>query len=175
MNKTKAISDIAKQHNSWVNYIRKNSMSESQFNYAEDFVQNLYVKLLESKSFCDVKIYDNKKQINKKYVFMTLKSLMIDDIKKIKLKTNTIIENIIVIDPEVITATHKEAIVIKMKSVINKMNEADRNIMNLYMYEMPSIRKLSKKLGNAKDTISMKLNKCKRIIKREVYEYRQTA
>ena len=127
-------------------------------NYAEDFVQNLYVKLLESKSFCDVKIYDNKKQINKKYVFMTLKSLMIDDIKKIKLKTNTIIENIIVIDPEVITATHKEAIVIKMKSVINKMNEADRNIMNLYMYEMPSIRKLSKKLGNAKDTISMKLN-----------------
>ena len=175
MNKNKAISDIAKQHNSWVNYIRKNSMSESQFNYAEDFVQNLYVKLLESKSFCDVKIYDNKKQINKKYVFMTLKSLMIDDIKKIKLKTNTIIENIIVIDPEVITATHKEAIVIKMKSVINKMNEADRNIMNLYMYEMPSIRKLSKKLGNAKDTISMKLNKCKRIIKREVYEYRQTA
>ena len=175
MNKTKAISDIAKQHNSWVNYIRKNSMSESQFNYAEDFVQNLYVKLLESKSFCDVKIYDNKKQINKKYVFMTLKSLMIDDIKKIKLKTNTIIENIIVIDPEVITATHKEAIVIKMKSVINKMNEADRNIMNLYMYEMPSIRKLSKKLGNAKNTISMKLNKCKRIIKREVYEYRQTA
>ena len=175
MNKTIAINDIAKHHLDWVRYVRKNSMNEYQNKYAEDFVQNLYVKLLESKSFCDVKIYDNKKQINKKYVFMTLKSLMIDDIKKIKLKTNTIIENIIVIDPEVITATHKEAIVIKMKSVINKMNEADRNIMNLYMYEMPSIRKLSKKLGNAKDTISMKLNKCKRIIKREVYEYRQTA
>ena len=40
---------------------------------------------------------------------------------------------------------------------------------------MPSIRKLSKGLNKAKDTISIKLNKCKKIIKKEVYDYRQTA
>ena len=53
MNKNKAISDIAKLHTYWVNYVIKYSMSEHQFKYAEDFVQNLYVKLKESKSFCD--------------------------------------------------------------------------------------------------------------------------
>ena len=100
---------------------------------------------------------------------------MIDNIKKKKIKTNSIIENIIVIDPEIITAKEKETMVIKMKSVIENMQESDKNIMNLYLYEMPSIRKLSKGLNKAKDTISIKLNKCKKIIKKEVYDYRQTA
>ena len=108
MNKNKAISDIARFHKDWVKYVTKNSMSGLQRSYAEDFVQNLYVKLLESKSFCDVKIYDSKKQINKMYVFKTLKCLMIDDVKKIKLKTNKIIEDIIVINPEVITHSQRK-------------------------------------------------------------------
>ena len=175
MNKTKAISDIAKQHNSWVNYIRKNSMSESQFNYAEDFVQNLYVKLLESKSFCDVKIYDNKKQINKKYVYKTLKSLMIDDLKKVKIKTNNIIKDIMVLDPEIITATHKEAIVIKMHNTIEKMPEKDKDIMKLYLYETPSIRGVAKALNNSTRTIRLKITNCKQLIKKEIYDYRQPA
>tara|TARA_R110000824_G_scaffold226688_2_gene414455 strand:+ start:63 stop:590 length:528 start_codon:yes stop_codon:yes gene_type:complete len=175
MNKNKAISDIARFHKDWVKYVTKNSMSGLQRSYAEDFVQNLYVKLLESKSFCDVKIYDSKKQINKMYVFKTLKCLMIDDVKKIKLKTNKIIEDIIVINPEVITHSQREAIVVKMKTAIEKMPKKDQNIMNLYMYEMPSIRKLSKELGNARETIKIKLNKCKKIIKKEFYDYRQTA
>ena len=55
------------------------------------------------------------------------------------------------------------------------MPKKDQNIMNLYMYEMPSIRKLSKELGNARETIKIKLNKCKKIIKKEFYDYRQTA
>tara|TARA_R100000935_G_scaffold27005_1_gene47103 strand:- start:467 stop:994 length:528 start_codon:yes stop_codon:yes gene_type:complete len=175
MNKNKAISDIARFHKDWVKYVIKNSMSDLQRSYAEDFVQNLYVKLLESKSFCDVKIYDNEKQINKKYVFKTLRCLMIDDLKKVKLKTNKIIENIIVVDPETITHFEREAIVIKMKSTIEKMPKYEKNIMNLYLYEMPSIRKLSKGLNRSKNTISLKLNNCKRIIKKEVYDYRQTA
>ena len=175
MNKNKAISDIARLHKDWVKYVIKNSLSDLQRFYAEDFVQNLYVKLLESKSLCDIKIYDSKKQINKKYVFKTLRCLMIDDVKKVKLKTNKIIENIIVVDPETITHSEREAIVIKMKSTIEKMPKHDQNIMNLYLYEMPSIRKLSKGLKKSKDTISIKLNNCKKIIKKEVYDYRQTA
>jgi RNA polymerase sigma factor (sigma-70 family) len=164
MNKNKAISDIAKQHNSWVNYIRKNSMSESQFKYAEDFVQNF-----------DVKIYDNKKQINKKYVYKTLKSLMIDDLKKVKIKTNNIIKDIMVIDPEIITATHKEAIVIKMHNTIEKMPESDKNIMKLYLYETPSIRGVAKALNNSTRTIRLKITNCKQLIKKEIYDYRQPA
>ena len=175
MNKNKAIKDIAKQHDSWVNYIRKNSMCESQFNYAEDFVQNLYVKLLESKSFCDTKIYDSEKQINRKYVFKTLRCLMLDDIKKVEIKTNKIIENIIVIDPEVITATHKETIVIKMHSAIDKMPLPDKEIMKLYMYEIPSIRKIAKSLKKGTKTIQLQLKNCKQLIKSEIYDYRETA
>ena len=175
MNKTIAINDIAKHHINWVRYVRKNSLNDYQNNYAEDFVQNLYVKLLESKSFCDVKIYDNKKQINKKYVYKTLKSLMIDDLKKVKIKTNNIIKDIMVLDPEIITATHKEAIVIKMHNTIEKMPEKDKDIMKLYLYETPSIRGVAKALNNSTRTIRLKITNCKQLIKKEIYDYRQPA
>ena len=175
MNKHKAILDIAKLHFYWINYIRKNAMNDFQYKYAEDFVQNLYVKLLESKSFSDTKIYDSKKQINRKYVFKTLRCLMIDDLKKVKIKTTKIIANITVIDPITISPQQREVIVLQVKKSIDKMPEEDKKIMKLYLYEIPSIRGLSKELNKAKDTISIKLNKCKKIIKKEVYEYRQTA
>jgi len=175
MNKHKAIIDIAEHHKMWVNYVKKYSVTESQFKYAEDFVQNLYIQLIESKSFSDTKIYDSKKQINRKYVFKTLRCLMIDDLKKVKIKTTKIIANITVIDPITISPQQREVIVLQVKKSIDKMPEEDKKIMKLYLYEIPSIRGLSKELNKAKDTISIKLNKCKKIIKKEVYEYRQTA
>ena len=175
MNKNKAIADIAKLHTYWVNYVSKYSMSEYQSKYAEDFVQNLYVKLLESKSFCDTKIYDAKKQINRKYVFKTLRWLMLDDVKKAKIKTSKIIGNITVVDPVTVSPIQKETIVIQMHKAINKMPEEDKKIMKLYMYEIPSIRKISKALSKGSKTIQLKIKNCKQIIKKEVYEFRQTA
>tara|TARA_R110000803_G_scaffold84203_1_gene150372 strand:+ start:79 stop:606 length:528 start_codon:yes stop_codon:yes gene_type:complete len=175
MNKNKAITDIAKHHKLWVNYVKKYSVTESQFIYAEDFVQNLYIQLIESKSFSDTKIYDSKKQINQKYVFKTLRWLLNDDGKKRKIKTNKIIGNIIVVDPETVTPDDREVIVLKVKKSINKMPEEDKKIMNLYMYELPSIRKISKALKRGTKTIQLKIKDCKQIIKNEVYEFRQTA
>ena len=175
MNKHKAIIDIAKHHKMWVNYVKKYSVTESQFKYAEDFVQNLYIQLIESKSFSDTKIYDSKKQINRKYVFKTLRWLLNDDGKKRKIKTNKIIGNIIVVDPETVTPDDREVIVLKVKNSINKMPEEDKKIMKLYMYELPSIRKISKALSKGTKTIQLKIKDCKQIIKKEVYEFRQTA
>tara|TARA_R100001369_G_scaffold4147_2_gene12343 strand:+ start:36 stop:563 length:528 start_codon:yes stop_codon:yes gene_type:complete len=175
MNKNKAITDIAKLHKLWVNYVKKYSVTESQFKYAEDFVQNLYIQLIESKSFSDTKIYDSKKQINRKYVFKTLRWLLNDDGKKRKIKTNKIIGNIIVVDPETVTPDDREVIVLKVKNSINKMPEEDKKIMKLYMYELPSIRKISKALSKGTKTIQLKIKDCKQIIKKEVYEFRQTA
>tara|TARA_R110001606_G_scaffold62355_1_gene145297 strand:- start:313 stop:840 length:528 start_codon:yes stop_codon:yes gene_type:complete len=175
MNKNKAINDIAKLHNQWVGFVIKNSMSRSQLMYAEDFVQNLYVKLIESKSFCDTKIYDSQKQINRKYVFTTLRWLMLDDVKKVKLKTTDNLYNIKVNDPEIITSIKKEAMVIHMHKTINKMPENDKKIMKLYMYEIPSIRKIAKSLKKGTKTIQLQLKNCKQLIKSEIYDYRQTA
>ena len=175
MNKNKAITDIAKLHKLWVNYVKKYSVTESQYKYAEDFVQNLYIQLIESKSFSDTKIYDSKKQINRKYVFKTLRWLLNDDGKKRKIKTNKIIGNIIVVDPETVTPDDREVIVLKVKNSINKMPEEDKKIMKLYMYELPSIRKISKALSKGTKTIQLKIKDCKQIIKKEVYEFRQTA
>ena len=175
MNKNQAIADIAKLHTYWVNYVSKYSMSEYQSKYAEDFVQNLYVKLLESKSFCDTKIYDDKKQINRKYVFKTLRWLMLDDVKKARIKTSKIIGNITVVDPITVSPKQREVIVLKVKNSINKMPKEDKKIMKLYMYEIPSIRKISKALSKGTKTIQLKIKNCKQIIKKEVYEFRQTA
>jgi len=175
MNKHKAIIDIAKHHKMWVNYVKKYSITESQFKYAEDFVQNLYIQLIESKSFSDTKIYDSKKQINRKYVFKTLRWLLNDDGKKRKVKTCKIIGNITVIDPITVSPKEREVIVLKVNNSIDKMPEENKKIMKLYMYEIPSIRKLSKELNRATKTIQLRIKKCKQIIKKEVYEFRQTA
>ena len=175
MNKNKAIADIAKHHKLWVNYVKKHSVTESQFIYAEDFVQNLYIQLIESKSFSDTKIYDSKKQINQKYVFKTLRWLLNDDGKKRIIKTNKIIGNIIVVDPETVTPEDREVIVLKVKNSINKMPEEDKKIMNLYLYEIPSIRKIAKSLKKGTKTIQLQLKNCKQLIKSEIYDYRQTA
>ena len=51
----------------------------------------------------------------------------------------------------------------------------DKKIMKLYMYEIPSIRKISKALSKGTKTIQLKIKNCKQIIKKEVYEFRQTA
>ena len=175
MNKNKAITDIAKLHKLWVNYVKKYSVTESQYKYAEDFVQNLYIQLIESKSFSDTKIYDSKKQINRKYVFKTLRWLLNDDGKKRKVKTCKIIGNITVIDPITVSPKEREVIVLKVNNSIDKMPEENKKIMKLYMYEIPSIRKLSKELNRATKTIQLRIKKCKQIIKKEVYEFRQTA
>ena len=175
MSKRSAINDIAKLHFEWVGFVKKNSFNNFQYKYAEDFVQNLYVQLLESKSFCDTKIYDDKKQINKKYVFKTLRWLMLDDVNKVKIKTSQIIGNIKVVDPVAVSALQKEAIVKQVHKAINKMPEGDKKIMKLYMYEIPSIRKLSKALEVGVSTIQSRIKNCKQIIKKEVYDYKQTA
>ena len=117
MNKNKAIADIAKHHKLWVNYVKKYSITENQFKYAEDFVQNLYIQLIESKSFSDTKIYDSKKQINRKYVFKTLRWLLNDDGKKRKIKTCKIIGNITVVDPITISPKEREVIVLKVNGI----------------------------------------------------------
>ena len=79
------------------------------------------------------------------------------------------------IDPVTVSELQREAIVKRMHKVIDRMPERDKKIMKLYMYEIPSIRKLSKALEKGVTTIQMRIKNCKQIIKKEVYEFRQTA
>tara|TARA_R100001377_G_scaffold46009_1_gene26401 strand:- start:501 stop:1025 length:525 start_codon:yes stop_codon:yes gene_type:complete len=174
MNKNKAINDIAKLHKYWVRYVSKYAMNEYQEKFAEDFVQNLYLKLLESKSFCDVKIYDKEKQINRKYVFKTLGWLMLDQAKKKKPINIKYYADIMVNDYEILSSV-KESMVIDMHKTINKMPDNDKKIMKLYLYEIPSIRKIAKSLKKGTKTIQLQLKNCKQLIKSEIYDYRQTA
>tara|TARA_R110001599_G_scaffold56561_2_gene156289 strand:+ start:981 stop:1511 length:531 start_codon:yes stop_codon:yes gene_type:complete len=174
MNIDKTISDISLFHKEWILYVQKNSFNYKQRLRAEDFVQNMYCAILESSSFdCD-KFYNSQNQINKNYVFKVLRSLIVNDYRKKNLNTinlDYVIEGMIKTNDYKINYIKQEKAITDLKAMIKELPSGD--ILSLYIYEIPSIRKLSKELGKSTSTIRIKINNCKELLKKKLYDYAQ--
>lgn len=176
MNKNQVIKDIARFHFEWVRYVSKNSLSLNQKRNPEDFVQEAYLRILKLPSFDPVKYYAYDGKLNKKYFFRTLKSLLIDDFKKKALITITLNENIDVPDVKEVKK-HMEVIFNKIEKTIDNMYWYDKKMLNLYVYHIPSIRKISTATTISSTNIFKTLKRCKLTIKKEVakeYYYGKT-
>jgi RNA polymerase sigma factor (sigma-70 family) len=171
MSKDQVIVDIARFHVEWVRYVIKNSLNLTQKRNAEDYVQDAYIKILRHSSFVPNKYYDSKGRINKKYFFKTLKSIIIDDYKKKKILTVTLNPNLD--QPEETTVnTQMEVVFNKIEKTINNMYWYDKKMLNLYVYEIPSIRKISTATAISSKAVFKTLKRCKLTIKKEVaFEY----
>tara|TARA_B100001250_G_scaffold397528_1_gene404716 strand:- start:796 stop:1329 length:534 start_codon:yes stop_codon:yes gene_type:complete len=167
MNKNQVIIDIAKYHVEWIRYVIRNALSISQRRNAEDFVQAAYLKLLKQDTFDPIKYYAADDKINKKYFFRTLKSLMIDENKKKKIKTISITSNMDVVD-EIINKPHMEVVYKKLEKTMNNMYWYDKKMLNLYVYHIPSIRKISTETTISSKAVFKTLKRCKLTIKKEV-------
>ena len=170
MNKKKAISHIAKYHLELVKFVQKNAINEKQFRSAEDFVQNFYLKLLESNSFDVNKFYTIPNVINKSYVLKVLKNMIIDDVRKKKIKVVKI-EKVKHIIPSKSNNKRKEILFSKMKEAINTLEGFDKRLLNIYTYHIPSIRKMSKEININTKKINKSLIKSKEILKIELAQY----
>jgi|TARA_R100001463_G_scaffold124211_2_gene181104 RNA polymerase sigma factor (sigma-70 family) len=173
MNIDKTISDISLYHEEWILYVLKNAYTEKQRSSAEDFVQTMYCVILESTSFdCD-KFYNETNQINKNYVFKILRSLISNDYRKKNLRTSRLDYQFAEIIQSEKKKDHQlqEEIIKSMKRELQQIPEGD--ILSLYLYEIPSIRKLSKKLGRSTSTIRIKINNCKELLKLKLYDYKE--
>ncbi len=171
------IDHIAQYHKEWIKYVQKIAMNKKQRKNAEDFVQDFYMQILESETF-DIKkfysgIYYTTKNINKSYVFRVLKNNLIDDARKKKIETisnynwETLhYEN---------NSINKEEILTKMESTIEGMYWFDKKLLQLYVYKLPSIRKISKETNIGTRVIFNTLKKCKNTIRTELNEYRKAS
>tara|TARA_R110000744_G_scaffold229253_1_gene347260 strand:- start:2055 stop:2588 length:534 start_codon:yes stop_codon:yes gene_type:complete len=167
MNKNQVIIDISKYHVEWILYVVRNALNISQRRNAEDFVQNAYLKILKQHTFDPIKYYAADGKINKKYFFRTLKSLMIDENKKKKIKTISITSNIDAVD-EIINKPLLEVVYKKLETTMNNMYWFDKKMLNLYVYHIPSIRKISTETTISSKAVFKTLKRCKLTIKKEV-------
>ena len=179
MTKNQVITDIARYHQEWVRFVVKNSITNSQKRNPEDFVQDAYIKILKHSLFDPVKYYKNDGKINRKYFFRTLKSLIIDDYKKKKIKTISLNSNID--HPEENdTKNQMEVVFNKIEKTMDNMYWYDKKMLNLYVYHIPtmfSIRKLSSETSISSKHIFKTLKRCKLTIKKEIakeYYYGKT-
>ncbi len=176
MTKNQVITDIAKYHVEWVRFVIKNAISISQKRNPEDFVQDAYIKILGHTLFDPIKYYKSDGKINKKYFFKTLKSLIINDYKKKKIKTITLNSNID--QPEENnTKNQMEVVFNKIEKTISNMYWYDKKMLNLYVYHIPSIRKISTATTISSKSVFKTLKRCKLTIKKEIakeYYYGKT-
>jgi|TARA_R110000782_G_scaffold50055_7_gene108750 RNA polymerase sigma factor (sigma-70 family) len=176
MTKNQVITDIARYHQEWVMFVVKNSITNSQKRNPEDFVQDAYIKILKHSLFDPVKYYKNDGKINRKYFFRTLKSLIIDDYKKKKIKTISLNTNID--QPEENnTKNQMEVVFNKIEKTISNMYWYDKKMLNLYVYHIPSIRKISTATTISSKSVFKTLKRCKLTIKKEIakeYYYGKT-
>jgi len=176
MTKNQVITDIARYHVEWVRFVIKNTLTISQKRNPEDFVQDAYIKILKHSSFDPVKYYKADGKINRKYFFRTLKSLIIDDYKKKKIKTISLNSNID--KPEDSnTKNQMEVVFNKIEKTISNMYWYDKKMLNLYVYHIPSIRKISTATTISSKAVFKTLKRCKLTIKKEIakeYYYGKT-
>ena len=140
-----------------------------QKEYPEDTVQELYIKILNNKNF----IYEKH---NKTYLIKTLKSIVIDNYKKKKivymrtglglnLSKYSRTENY---KTEQKNKIKKEKILTCLELTISNMYWFDKKMLNLYMYRLPSIRKISKATDINSKVVFETLKRCKLIIKKQL-------
>lgn len=169
MNKNQVIMDIARYHVEWVRYVIKNSLNLSQKSNPEDFVQDAYIKLLNLDSFNPIKYYQADGKINKKYFFLTLKSLIINDYKKKKIQTVSLNPNIDQPEEQSVNNHNQMEVVFnKIEKTISNMYWYDKKMLNLYVYHIPSIRKISTETAISSKAVFKTLKRCKLTIKKEI-------
>lgn len=181
MNKNQVIVDIAKYHKEWIGFVIKNSLNLNQKHNPEDYVQNAYLKILKLHSFDPVKYYAADGKINKKYFFRTLKSILIDDHKKKAIRTINLNEKskrkLLKIADITDVKENLEVVFKKIEKTINNMYWYDKKMLNLYVYHIPSIRKISTATTISSKSVFKTLKRCKLTIKKEVakeYYYGKT-
>ena len=83
-NKDKAIEIMARHHEEFIKMAK--SIAGNNFkvrNYAEDYVQDAYIRLLRFEDLYSKVINENGK-FSKGYMFFTLRSIIINDIKRVR-------------------------------------------------------------------------------------------
>jgi len=82
MSKNKALELLAQYHSEYIKMAKAIAGNNNEvFNYAEDFVQEAYLKLSRYEDLFD-KVVNDKGKVSKGYMFFVLRSIILNSIKK---------------------------------------------------------------------------------------------
>ena len=141
--------EIFKQHKRWINIVKQLGIDD----YAEDIVQEAYLKCLE------------KKSINEAYFYLTLRSLAFDLHRKQKKIIKVPIEEI-----NISIEIDKENEVFE---IVDRLHWFDKQVFYLYYDNKLSMRKIAKETGISLSTIFNTISKCNDKILKEWEEKRK--
>jgi len=180
MNGTKtneAITLLAKHHSEFITMTKAIAGNNHDVrNYAEDYVQDAYIKLMKYDDLYD-KIINNGKAA-KGYMFFTVRSIVLNELKKVKTARYTFIgdeydmeEKFMLedkgIDAEKISV---EALESKMYNVLKESVEwFDYELFKTYLRTGKSFRVLAEESGLGIQTIYLSIKKSKLIIADRLY------
>jgi RNA polymerase sigma factor (sigma-70 family) len=143
------LKEIFKQHKRWINIVKQLGIDD----YAEDIVQEAYLKCLE------------KKSINEAYFYLTLRSLAFDLHRKQKKIIKVPIEEI-----NISIEIDKENEVFE---IVDRLHWFDKQVFYLYYDNKLSMRKIAKETGISLSTIFNTISKCNDKILKEWEEKRK--
>ena len=177
--KNQAIKMLAEYHPEYIKMVKAlagNNMNVR--NYAEDYVQEAYLKLLRYDNLFD-KVITEKGKVQKGYMFFALRSIVFNDLKKkSNLKYNHLgdqydfEEKFMHIDngreTEDVAA---EALEAKLYEVLKEnVQWFDYELFKTYMTKGESFRTLAKESGIGVRTIYLSIKRSKTVIAEKLYE-----
>jgi len=137
------LKEICKQHNRWINIVKQFGITE----YAEDVVQEAYIKCLE------------KERVNESYFFLTLRSLAMDLHRKQKQIIKVSIDEV-----NIISEIEQQNEVLE---IVKDFHWFDKEIFFLYYDNKMPMRKIAEATGISLKTIFTTITKCNIKIKTE--------
>lgn len=142
MNKDDLLKEAAKYHKEWIGVIKAHSFNKTESAYAEDFVQEAYIKL---HTYANPKRVAPNGILNKGYFFFVLKSVLFD-YRKANKPVKITLEDCKSCDrAQDQKGQHQSAedLIQKIFDVSEEWNWYDKKLFEFYIKEIPSIRKLS--------------------------------
>jgi RNA polymerase sigma factor (sigma-70 family) len=137
------LKEICKQHNRWINIVKQFGITD----FAEDVVQEAYLKCLE------------KESINEAYFYLTLRSLAMDLHRKQKQIIKVSIDEV-----NIQTEIEQQN---EILDIVKDFHWFDKEVFFLYYDNKMSMRKISEETGISLSTIFQTITKCKLKIKYE--------
>ena len=135
--------------------------------YSEDVVQDMYIKVYNNKN-----ILNHKGEINKYYVYLALKSVLLDYFRKRSKQNNVNIDDHSYIQEtngiEREEAYHK--LTLKIDEQVNNWHWYDKDLFELYRRSGLSIRKIADETTISWVSIFHTLKDCKGKIREELAE-----
>jgi len=178
MNTNRAIELLAKHHSEFITMAK--SIAGNSFevrNYAEDFVQDAYIKLMKYDDLYD-KIITNDKA-SKGYMFFAVRSIVLNELKRVKKCRYNFVgdeydmeEKFMLEDKGVDPQKYQEeAIESMMYNVLKESVEwFDYELFRTYLKTGKSFRVLAEESGLGIQTIYLSIKQSKLIIAEQLYE-----